>query len=155
MSYPLQDLLRVRILREDRAMEAILSAQRKVEESHRYLEDQKEALANFHQFRLTEEVRLYDTIIGKIVEQDFVDETMAQINELRHQEKLHEKRVEEAKENLKKAQDNLIQAKKNYQNAVKSRQKIEEHRVIWLEAFQKEQDFYAEKELEDLKGKRV
>ncbi len=150
-AYPLNDLLRVRVLREDRAMEAVLSAQRKLEEAIRYLEAQREALASFHSFRLNEEVRLYGTIMGKKVSRNFVEEVLAGVTSLRHQELAHEERVREAEAGVVAAQTTLANAKIAYQEAIKSRQKIEEHRVIWTEEFLKEQEFYLEKELEDFR----
>ncbi len=149
--YPLKDLLKVRKLREDKALEAVMAAQRKLEEALRYLEAQKEALRSYHQFRLQEENRLYSTIIGKTVARSRVDEVLAEIAHLRNEELMHEKRVSEAQKNLETAQKDLDLAKKAHRDSIKNRQKIEEHRDIWLEEFKKEQEFFLEKELEDFR----
>jgi type III secretion protein O len=149
--YPLADLLRVRKLREDKALEAITVAQRRLEDDIRYLEEQKKALESFRAFRISEEVRLYNTIMKQIVKQEKVDEVKAEVTRLRLEELAHMDRVTKAEEELEAAKKNLEQAKIDYQNAIKSRQKIDEHKAIWKEVMAKEEEFKLEKEMEDFR----
>lgn len=149
--YPLSDLLRVRLLREDKAMELLLVARKKVEEAFVFLNQKKDELSKYRVFRVNEENRLYDTIMGKKVPRTRVDEIKAEVAALQAEELAYEKRVIEAEASLEAAEKNLAQAQDFYQQAVRNRQKIEEHRTIWLEEDRKIREFLLEKELEDFR----
>lgn len=151
--YPLADLLRVRLLREDKALEAITVAQRKLEDAIRYLKEQQDALESFKKFRQSEEIRLYNSIMKQVVKQEKVDEVKAEVARLRLEEIRHMEQVKQAEKDLEQAKKNLEQAKIDYQNAIKSRQKIDEHKSIWKEGVLKEIEFNLEKEMEDFRTK--
>lgn len=151
--YPLADLLRVRLLREDKALEEITIAQRKLDDAIRYLKEQEDTLKSFKRFRQSEEIRLYNSIMKQIVKQEKVDEVKAEVARLRLEELAYIEKVKQAEKDLEQAKQNLEQAKIDYQNAIKSRQKIDEHKAIWKEAALKEEEFNVEKEMEDFRTK--
>ncbi|HSI82937.1 MAG: YscO family type III secretion system apparatus protein [Candidatus Methylacidiphilales bacterium] len=149
MKYPLQDLLRLRKLRENNASNAVTRARKAAREAEEALEAQKKALEDYRIYRVKEEDRLYEQIILKKIHLNDLDDVKQAIGWLRERELLEIKKVADAELAVVKAKEVLEKAQLVYQQAVRDSQKIEEHKTMALEEWQKEQERNADLELEE------
>lgn len=150
MNYILEDLLSVRRLRENKALNAMVQRKADVERAIANKAQKEKELRDYRQWRLEEERRLFDDLqqqAGSV--QDillFVDTT----NGLREDQANRAQQVVKAGEQISAAQKNLESARHSYAQAHRKKAKIEEHKTIWTEAYHKEQEMAAEIEMEDV-----
>jgi hypothetical protein len=149
VKYPLQDLLRLRKLREDDASNAVTRARKAVRDAEDALEAQKKALEDYRIYRVKEEDRLYEQIILKQIHLTDLDDVKQAIGWLRERELMEIKKVADAESVVQKANEAVVDAQKVYQQAVRDTQKIEEHKALAMAEWQKEQERNADLELEE------
>ncbi len=149
MKYPLQDLLRVRNIREDNAANELARRRTEVEAAEKIVEQRKQELKEYTEWRIRREEELYQEIIEKKVQLKELDDLKQSIGLLREKEFVYEDRIREAERLLREAQEALEQAHEEYRAAVKNRQKIDEHKSIWAQEEAKIDEANQEKELED------
>ncbi|PTY05033.1 hypothetical protein DB346_02425 [Verrucomicrobia bacterium LW23] len=149
MKYALQDLLRLRKLREADAGNAVTRARKAVAAAEEALAAQKKALEDYRAHRIREEDRLYNSVINKQVQLLDLDEVKQAIAWLRERELLEIKKVTEAELAVTQAKEALAKAQAHYQQAVRDSQKIEEHKAMALAEWQQEQELIADRELEE------
>jgi type III secretion protein O len=149
--YPLQDLLRVRVFREDNAQSELTAQRKKVVEAEQLVEQCKTEVVEFHAWRLKREDELYEEIIRQQVQRNDLDDLRAKIEGLRAEELAYEQKVLDAETALKSAREKLVKAHAAWQQATRDREKISEHREQWMQEEAKESENNAEKELEDFR----
>ena len=84
MPYPLQPLLRIRTMREDRASGELTAARRALAAAEERLADRRRDLAAYEETKEERRDRIYDAIIGREVSRDQIDlanEGVARIDE--------------------------------------------------------------------------
>ncbi|MDR1458482.1 MAG: type III secretion protein [Puniceicoccales bacterium] len=153
--YELDDLLRVREIRKDRAEKNLVQAQKLLKEAEQALAKAKQELEDYKLFVISETNRLYNQILKKSIKKNSVDALHAAIKELQNRIFEYEKRVEDAivmcqkaKENLEKRREELAQAKRNID-------KIESLKDKWREDIKKEEELQADLEMEDFRVKNL
>ena len=144
MSYFLQPLLRIRVMREDRAAGELTVARRAVAEAERKLEERKNELAEYERRE-----RIYDAIIGRPVSRDRIDIANEGVARIDEEGVLKADNVTRAEGELKDREAAAESARVNFAVAMKNRMKIEEHKSVWMEDESDEQERRAEGELED------
>lgn len=149
--YELSDLLKVRELREDTASKAVAQAQEKLESCEHYLERKKKELADYREWRPGEEDRIFAQIMKKEISQEKLSEVKAKIAILRDKEAVIEKEVEDAEIAVTEAEKELEEAKEAHRAAMRELEKIKEHKEHWTEEAKKEDEFLADKEMEEFK----
>ncbi|HQU09013.1 MAG TPA: YscO family type III secretion system apparatus protein [Opitutales bacterium] len=145
------DLLRVRVIREDKAMREVVKAHRKLEEMRAHLEAERKALQEYHDWRVHEEQRRFDEIMHKEIVKKTLENLKVEIAALRDEELAREKRVVDAEIAVQDAEKALEEARLVHLESVKSKQKIEEHQDIWMVQAKKNDEYLLDKELEDVK----
>ena len=128
MGYALQSLLRIREMREDRAVGELTAARQVVASARDTLHARQQELEQYEATKDDRRDRVYSTVMGRTVTRDQLDlvqESIARIDE----------------EGVLKS-DNVRQAEAKLRES-------EEDRAVWLSDVLKEEDARAEGELED------
>ena len=155
MKYALQDLLRIRNLRQDRAQEALIKAKKKLEEAEKFLQEKRDKQAKF----IAKKPFFIDNIFAKMFEKvqfkknymDLVNLKLGKLEE--HQMKLAIE-VEKAQNEYEAAQENVLKCTESLQQARMNLNKIEEHKKIWQQEQDRLNELMQDKELEDFKVKK-
>ena len=149
MPYALQPLLRIRVMREDRATGELTAARRALATAEEALAARQRELAAYEETKEERRDRIYEAVIGRTVsraELDLANEGIARIDE---EGVLKADNVVRAEAERKEREAATETARANLAFAIKNRTKIDEHRAAWLAEEAKEQEARAEGELED------
>ncbi len=153
-AYPLVMLIGVCKLREDAAASAMRAAELKL---HNEEEEEKRLcgeLAEYHQWRIAEEDKRYDAVIGTDTDKAGMEEFRAGLASLKEREIQYEGAIIESKQRQIALREALEQTKKTYHLAVLESRKIDAHRVNWLEEWNREQVRLEDVEMEEFSGKQ-
>ena len=154
MGYALQSLLRIRLLREDRASGELTVARQAVAAAQEALEAREQELADFNRTREERRNRIYETIMGRAVSREQIDLVQEGVARIDEEGSLKADNVVRAKSDLRAREEDEVAAHANFVAASKDRMKIDEHKSAWMLADAKEQDNRAEGELEDFTGRK-
>lgn len=154
-TYLLQDLLDIRVLREDEAGQRVLREKSHVEQAHRAVEQRTKELSEYIQWRIEKEDAIYTSVIRKPIHLRQLEELRTDISALRENELVKQQKIIEAETALEKARTVLADAHAAQQAAARDLRKIEEHRDIWYEEWFKEQNLIIDREMEDLHVHRL
>lgn len=149
--YILEDLLNVRRLREDDATRRLTQCQQAVEDAQRDLEQRQQQLADYKTWRIRRENELFGEIIDRTVHTRDLEDLRFRLQKLRDDEGDYEAREIEAQKQLHTAQEDLELARDQYHEAWRERDKLDQHKVTWLQEQRRQQEIYEEKETEDFK----
>jgi len=155
MAYVLQPLLKIRVMREDRASGELTAARRAVVAAQDALAARQKELDDFNETKEERRDRIYDAIIGHSVSRDRIDLAQEGVARIDEEGALKADNVAQAKNDLKRREEAAEVARANFVVATKNRMKIDEHKAVWIAAEAKEQEFRAEIELEDFIGKKL
>jgi type III secretion protein O len=154
-NYPLNTLLRVRVLREDSAMRAVKAAENALNEARLLVAEKEKALAEYRIWWKEEEERRYLQIMLQNIVLDEFDKFRAGLTRLKDGEIIRKEEVEKAAAAMREAATKVEEAKKNFLRAHKDEQKIAGHQDIWLQEQAKEFMRLEDLEMEDFHGKNV
>ena len=149
MAYTLQPLLRIRMMREDRATGELTAARLALAAAEEALAARQRDFAEWEETKEERRDRIYDAIIGHKVSMeqlDIANEGVARIDE---EGVLKADNVKRAEGVVKEKAEAAEAARANLNLAIKNRMKIDEHRAVWLAEDAKAQEARAEGELED------
>jgi chromosome segregation ATPase len=149
MKYILADLMRVRELRKDRAERELLKAKEQVVEAKKMVEQRKNELEEYEKWVEEEIDRQYDAILKKEVPKSSVDELSANIRIMRAKTADYVKRLEDAKEDVRKAEDLVKQKQGEVQQAYRNLEKLWAHKTDWIAEQRILDEFNSDKELEE------
>ena len=154
MKYELQDLLRVRDHRKDRAQEVLLKAKQALEEALKKVQACREKIDEFMQKKPAFIDIIYTKVMQKVqFKRNYMDVINLKVNKLdEHQLKLAID-LEKAHNNYKEAQQKVTEASEALKQAMLEKDKIEEHKKIWKEEVRILDEREQDKELEDFKTK--
>ena len=155
MGYILQPLLKIRLMREDRASGELTAARQKREAAEETLAARKKDLAAYEETREERRDRIYATIIGQTVSRDRLDIASEGVARIDEEGVLKADNVKRAESELQQKLDQEAEARRLYNLATKERMKIDEHRSIWLAEEAAAQELRAEGELEDFVGRKL
>lgn len=154
MGYELQSLLRIRLMREDRASSELTAARQAVAMAHEVLDAREHELAEYTRTREERRDRIYATVMGRPVTREQLDLAQEGVARIDEEGVLKADNVARAQGDLKARKEAAAVAHGNFIAASKDRMKIDEHRSEWLIRDAKEQDARAEGELEDFVGRK-
>lgn len=155
MAYVLQDLLKIRLMREQWAKDELIKAQNALDAAIQKVVQKKKELEDFRIWRKKEEERLYAEIMHKRVKRVDIDGLKINIAELEKKELQHIQAIDDAKEAREKAKEVLEKARILYNVAQINVEKLEEHKISWMAEWTKEQEVVVEKEMEDFKALKI
>jgi hypothetical protein len=149
MDYVLEDLLRVRIHRENTARNAVRAKKQAFENAARLVSRRKEELTEYTSWRINTENTLYGSVKNKLVSVKKLDDLKQKILLLREKETFLEKELFEAKNARQAAEKELAEARAVHKTSIREMKKIEEHKNLWMADMLKEQERSREKEMEE------
>ena len=147
MPYMLQPLLRIRLMREDRASGELVAAKRNLAQAEEAL-----AARDLEEWEKTKDERrdrIYDAIIGREVSRDQIDLANEGVARIDEEGVLKADNVKRAEGEVKAKEAAAEAARANLNLAIKNRMKIDEHKAVWTAEEAKAQEARAEGELED------
>lgn len=154
--YELQDLLRIRDMRKDRAQKELFKAKKKLQEAEQFLQDQKDKEAEFIEKKPFFIEQIYKNMLQKVqFKKNYMDIVNLKLGKLdEHQMKLAIE-VEKAQNKYEEAQKDVVTCQENLQKARVNLDKIEEHKKMWVEEQNALEELTQDKELEDFKPKET
>ncbi|MDR2372437.1 MAG: type III secretion protein [Puniceicoccales bacterium] len=152
--YELDDLLRVRGIRKDRAEKNLKEAQQLLKEAEQAIVKAKQELEDYKIFVVQETKRLYDQILKKRINKNEIDNINFMVKELQSKIFDYQKLVEEAILACDKAKENLDNCREELRLAERNIDKIESMKDVWREQVKLEEERQADAEMEDLPAKR-
>lgn len=155
MAYALQSMLKIRLMREDRASAALSAARHARVEAERRKGEREADLAKYEATKEERRDAIFDTVIGKTVTRDGLDRMQEGIAAIDREGSLLRNNVREAESVVKEKTGLEAEAHGAYNAAQKNRMKIEEHRKVWEADERRVAECRAEAELEDFTGRKA
>ena len=151
--YVLEDLLRVRRVREDAAARQMAQRKATLVELNNELEIRKRELAEYQRWRLHREAELYAELLEQAIHRRDLDTLHHRLQKLRADENSCQARVTEMSERIQKEEEALEVDRQEYFKAYRSRDKLDQHKSLWIRDARKAQELADEKESEDFKNR--
>lgn len=131
--YPLDPLLSVRQYREEAAQNLLRQAERMAREAEATLREREKELERYRIWRVEEDDRRYEAIMGQLLSLDDLEEFKAGLGRLRDAELRREEDVTKAEQALTKARQAVDDAKSGLNKARRDTARILAHKNIWNE----------------------
>lgn len=154
VAYPLQEILKVRMKRQELAQTEVIKATHALEMAKLELKKREEELDKYRIWRKEEEQKRYDKMINKKLPHYQLNEIKAEISQLREDEAIYVNKVDQAQIKIDECEATLQQAKEMFFRMVRECQKIQEHRDEWMQQATKEELIAEDKELEEFQAKK-
>jgi flagellar biosynthesis chaperone FliJ len=153
--YPLEDICRVRRFRVDRAEREVTQKRRLLQQAQALCEARKREVREYHDWRLAEERREYEKVMGQQITMADLNRMRARIADLRTQEMSLEDLVTQAENGIAEAQKVLDDALREHIEKSRALEKLLVHRESWMKEWQAEQEQIQDKEMEEFaRGRR-
>lgn len=152
MNYPLQDLLRVRQHREERAGANLARAARHLDEARAALASAQDDLSEYTVWRIRQEHTMLDGLMRRVLRPGELSDTRLEISLLREREFEFHDRVRRAEAQVEKAEAALEDARREHAKTVRELEKLLEHRATWQEEQRLHLERAEEAELEEFAG---
>lgn len=149
--YPLDNLLSVRLFREETAKRGVSSAQMVLREAREAHEAKKAELEDWRQWREAEVERRYEALMGKTLPIAKLTAFNQSIARLADDELVRVMAVDEAAKTVQTCEKKVESAKALVHTARQNTAKIEAHKALWSEDLKKEEERAEEREFEDFK----
>jgi hypothetical protein len=149
MKYPLEDLRRIRAMREDRAARLVARERQALAAARSETGRREQILADFIRRRPEEEEALFRRVARRSVRMLDVDEFRAGIEALQARETELAQDVERARLEQAEAQKRSEQAEADHRRRVSELDRLNEHKERWEEEQALEMTMREERELED------
>lgn len=155
MAYPLQSLLKIRVMRQDRAAGVLTHARHVRENAAETLANKTEARMRFDETKDARRDRVYETVIGRLVKREALDRAREMVMRIDEEGLLLMEDERKAAEVLEEKKQEESRSHVRYVAATRECTKIDEHRTIWMEEDNRAQERAEDSELEEFTGKRV
>ena len=149
MKYPLEDLLRIRAMREDRAARLVARERQALAAARSETGRREQILADFIRRRPEEEEALFRRVARRSVRMLDVDEFRAGIEALQARETELAHDVEHARLEQAEAQKRSVQAEADHHRRLAELDRLDQHKETWEEEQALELMVREERELED------
>lgn len=153
MKYVLADLMRVRNLRKDRAERELKHAREHLAQAKSMVLQREKELHDFEIWVDQEIDRQYNEVLKKQVRKGSVDDLQANIRLLKGRMLEYVKRLNDAKEEVRKAEDNVKIKHEEVLKANRELEKLDEHKKLWIEEQKKLEELLGDREMEEVKTK--
>lgn len=154
MAYALDPLLKIRVMREDRAGAALTAARRATRAAEDALAARQRDLDEYMLTKDERRDRIYDAIIGRAVTRDAIDLAAEGVSRIDQEGVLKADNVKRAESDLAARRNDESAARADFSLATRNRMKIDELKTDWAVSEAKEAERRAETELEDFVVKK-
>ncbi len=155
MAYALESMLRIRVMREDRAGKDLVTARHAREVAQVELDARKRKLDAYAQTKEERRDKVFDTIMGRPVPRDEIDRVRTAISQIDEEGVLLTDGVHRAEADLETKEQETEKAHGRFIAAVKERAKVSQHREIWMEEDRRMQELRADAEMEEFTGRKM
>lgn len=155
MAYPLQSLLKIRAMREDRASTTLTVARRARVNAAEMLARKREDCAQYEKTKDERRDRVYEAVMGRPVKREALDRVREAVSRIDEEGFLLLEAERKAQDVLTEKSQEESKAHVHYVAATRERTKIDLHRDIWIEDDRREQELAADAEMEEFAGKRI
>ena len=145
----LNDLLRIKRIREKSAEDEVRKCRYRVEVAAQEIEKKKQELTDYIEWRCQEEQRLYDNIMNTQIKQFDLDILKQKVAKLRDQDLVLKEAVTNAEKHLEECKQQLEDARQAHAKATQAVQKFEEFTEVLNQEEAKEKARLEELELEE------
>ena len=150
----INDLLRIKIFREQQAERAVQKARLILAEASEALKKAKVALEEFTEESLQREKSMYDDLCQRLVFLKEIENVLVDIEMMKEKSVELRKEVESAELNRKECTERELEAHKIYIDAVRMREKFDELRNTVLEENEAAIEKFEELEMEEAASAR-
>ena len=151
----LDELLRVKRIREDEAIKAMKEKQLQLEQCRKVLKDKIVKHDEYVVWRKVKEKRLYEEVLNKAVRAYNLNIMRDQITSFKEKQQQLKEEIEEAEAAVTRATEHLVEARQARMDAYKTVQKYEEYRDIIQTIENKEMERREEFEAEEFNLRSV
>lgn len=144
------ELLRIKIHREQNAGQAVRRQQQVVEQHVQTVEQARQEVVHFRDYRMQKEQQLFDEIKGQLVTLRAIETMNQNVAALREQEALLEARILDEEKRLKEMQKVLEEARQRHQATIREREKFDQFVEVQRAIEDREQMMKEENELEEI-----
>ena len=155
MSYALESLLKIRVMREDRAGTELTGARRARSSAERALAEKSEACVEYEHHKDERRDRVYDAVMGRVVTLDDLDRARDAVSKIDEEGALLAEAERQAKVVLEQKSEAAETARVRFVAATKDKTKIDLHRAAWEEEDRKMREMQADAEMEEFTGRRL
>ena len=155
MAYALESMLRIRVMREDRAGKDLVTARHAREMAQVELEARKRKLSDYDQTKDERRDRVFETILMRPVSRDEIDRVRSAVSQIDEEGVLLMDGVRRAEADLEAKGQEADKAHGRFIAAVKERAKVSQHREIWAEEERRMQELRADAEMEEFTGRKM
>ncbi len=155
MAYALESMLRIRVMREDRAGKDLVAARHAREVAQAELDARKRKLAEYAETREERRDRVFETILRRPVSRDEIDRVRSAISQIDEEGVLLTDGVHRAEADLAAKEQEADKAHGRFIVAVKERAKVSQHKEIWAEEDRRMQELRADAEMEEFTGRKM
>ncbi|MEI6985772.1 MAG: YscO family type III secretion system apparatus protein [Rhodospirillaceae bacterium] len=146
-------LVQVKAWREAAAADAVRLERARLEQAIRAVEQRREELARYQNWRITREEELFDDICRRLVHVRDIEDLKHEIFQMREQDRVIEDKVKQAEKLRDATAEALDQARVVHKLAVRVVDKYREMHAILITEAKQEADRAEEIELEDFKAR--
>ncbi len=133
MNYPLEQILRIRSLREQTALVRTQEAQQKVKEAEKHLHSSEKKLVECRNALYRQEEMLFKSVIKRKITLFELETLQGKLHGMKSIEIRCLNDVNDAADNVKDTQKVAERKKLEFYKAAKQKKKLEEHYQIWQE----------------------
>ena len=155
MAYALESMLRIRVMREDRAGKDLVTARHAREMAQVELEARKRKLSDYAQTKEERRDKVFETILMRPVPRDEIDRVRSAISQIDEEGVLLTDGVHRAEADLEAKEQEADKAHGRFIVAVKERAKVSQHKEIWAEEDRRMQELRADAEMEEFTGRKM
>ena len=155
MAYALESMLRIRVMREDRAGKDLVTARHAREMAQTELEARKRKLVDYDQTKEERRDKVFETIMMRPVPRDEIDRVRSAISQIDEEGVLLTDGVHRAEADLEAKAQEADKAHGRFIVAVKERAKVSQHKEIWAEEDRRMQELRADAEMEEFTGRKM
>ena len=155
MAYALESMLRIRVMREDRAGKDLVTARHAREMAQVELEMRKRRLSDYDQTKEERRDKVFETIMMRPVPRDEIDRVRSAISQIDEEGVLLTDGVHRAEADLEAKEQEADKAHGRFVVAVKERVKVSQHKEIWAEEDRRMQELRADAEMEEFTGRKM
>lgn len=155
MAYALESMLRIRRMREDRASETLVAARHAQEQAATELRRRQRKHGDWLETKEERRDRVFAAVMGVPVRRDAIDLARESVSRIDEEGVLLEDGVVRARAELEAREKESEQARTKFLAATRNREKIDQHKSLWMESERKAQEAAADAELEEFAGRRM
>ena len=155
MAYALESMLRIRVMREDRAGKDLVAARHAREVAQVELDARKRKLDDYAQTKDERRDRVFETILMRPVPRDEIDLVRTAISQIDEEGVLLTDGVRRAEADLETKEQEAEKAHGRFISALKERAKVSQHKEIWMEEDRRIQELRADAEMEEFTGRKM